>query len=263
MYSFLFPTYISRPKAQPSDEQVKQLEDSFFDGFAKRVEAHHAELQKPPTATMKNMLMKKRGEMDSCADDQQLLEWTAQLFSRQEEIESLRRSPSFSQREDREAITAELDAYPHIVSSLMSTFRDRYRDPHLALAVFDHVRHRSVASYVCGCKTPAYHQLLVTLWTCFKDIRSVANALREMKVNGVEVDGRIRELAGRITESPLGKTMTEAAAGDLQEIEQLIRPSRRSKTWSQVAKDWPPSSDTTARLDDTNDPWSSASSAFR
>ncbi|KAG8863334.1 hypothetical protein FRB96_008826 [Tulasnella sp. 330] len=223
MYNFLFPNSTPRPKAGHTEQQATRPQTSFFDEFAKRAEAHNEQLQKAQTATMKTILAKKRADIDGLQDDQQLIRWTADLFARQEEIESLKRLPSFPQRADRDDITAELEAYSHIIGSLMSTFRDRYRDPHLALAVFDHVRHRSVASYVCGCKTPAYHQLLITLWTCFKDLRGVANALREMKVNGVEPDTRIRELAQKIIESPLGKMMTESASGDLYEIDRLAK----------------------------------------
>ena len=71
----------------------------------------------------------------------------------------------------------------------MRTFRDKYANPHLALALFAHARRLSVLSFVCGCTTPAYNELLETRWACFRDLKGVCDALEEMKTNGVETNG--------------------------------------------------------------------------
>jgi len=197
------------------------------------------------------MLERKQEEMGACENDEQLVRWTATQFRRLEEIQALRNSSSFAKRPDANELMAELEAYPEVISSLIRTFRDRYRDPHLALAVFDHVRHQSIPSYVCGCKTSSYNEFLVTLWTCFRDLRGVAMALREMKANGVEPNWKTRELADSIAGSALSNSMLEKDKSTfvyLQDVERLSGSKRTSH--SNLMHDTPSSSGSLQYLDD-------------
>lgn len=143
-------------------------------------------------------LDRKKEEMELCDTDQQLLEW------------AMREVFGESKRYHEAALKAMNDAakgielknmpdlqpaiYPHLVALLIRTFRDKYRDPHLALSMFDHARHLSVASYVFGCTTPAYNELIETRWRCFRDLKGVHDTLEEMTVNGVDPDNRTRSL---------------------------------------------------------------------
>ncbi|KAH9945658.1 hypothetical protein B0H21DRAFT_883770 [Amylocystis lapponica] len=140
-------------------------------------------------------LDRKREEVELCDTDQQLLEWALrEVFAESERYEALaRRAPDAPAR-----ALLQPPAYPHLLALLMRTFRDRYADPHLALAVFDHARNRSIPSFVFGCTTPAYNELVETRWRCFRDLRGVCDALEEMRVNGVETDNRTRALAEMI-----------------------------------------------------------------
>lgn len=216
MYNALFPGSAASSKREPRG--------TFLANFVKRADAYNVALQNLPAVNRRTTVERKQEEMSACENDEELVRWTATQFRRLEVIQSLRNSSEFASRPDANELMAELEAYPEIISSVMRTFRDRYRDPHLALAVFDHVRHQSTPSYVCGCKTSSYNELLVTLWTCFGDLRGVAKALREMKVNGVEPNWKTRELAEGITGSALSNSMMkkdESAFRHLQDIEQL------------------------------------------
>jgi hypothetical protein len=63
----------------------------------------------------------------------------------------------------------------------MRTFRDHYKDPNLALFIFNHTKKLSIFSYVFGCSTEVYNELIKTRWDCFRDLEGVYNAVEEMK----------------------------------------------------------------------------------
>jgi hypothetical protein len=128
--------------------------------------------------------------------------------------------------------------YPYLVAHLMRSFRDKYRDPHLALSIFDYTRHLSIPSYVFGCTTPAYNELIETRWSCFRDLRGVHDALEEMHVNGVEPDGRTKKLIEKLRREVGARTVWEEESafgsgevvGMLSKIEQLtVKESRRKR----------------------------------
>ncbi|EIW82548.1 hypothetical protein CONPUDRAFT_52160 [Coniophora puteana RWD-64-598 SS2] len=133
-----------------------------------------------------------REEMDMCDTDEQLLNWA---------MENL-----FGPPEGAKTATTTLDnafprhpaAYPHLLAKLMQTFRDKYQDPHVALSVFKHAAERSIPSYVFGCTTPAYNELILTRWTCFRDLRGVHDALTEMRANAVRVDEKTRRIVEQV-----------------------------------------------------------------
>ncbi|KIY71125.1 hypothetical protein CYLTODRAFT_369868 [Cylindrobasidium torrendii FP15055 ss-10] len=155
------------------------------------------------TTEDEHLLDCKKEEMDMCATDEELLQWAIKsVFG-----ESLR-----MEAESREAL-AQIEAgktdsqtlprlqsstYPHVLGLLMKTFRERYNDPHAALALFEHARTLSTASYVFGCSTPAYNELIETRWSAFRDLRGVVQALQEMNTNGVAQDARTLQLADAI-----------------------------------------------------------------
>ena len=101
-----------------------------------------------------------------------------------------------------------ISTYPHLLSTLIATFRDKFHDPHLALSIFAYARRLSVPSYVFGCTTTAYNELISTLWKCFKDVHGVVEALQEMKNNGVFPDNHTRNLAMRIRREAMRTELT-------------------------------------------------------
>jgi hypothetical protein len=118
----------------------------------------------------------------------------------------------------------------------MRSFRDKYRDPHLALSIFDYARHLSIPSYVFGCTTPAYNELIETRWSHFRDLKGVHDALFEMRVNGVEPDGRTKKLVEKLRREVGARTVWEEESvmgsgdvwGMLEKIEGLaVKETRR------------------------------------
>lgn len=120
--------------------------------------------------------------------------------------------------------------YPQLLATLMSTAREGYDDPHLALALFEHARNLSPLSYIFGCTTPAYNELLETRWYSFRDLRGVHAALEEMRANGVSPDLRTRALVDDVRHEVGVRTVsleeTETRGGEvwtmLREIERLV-----------------------------------------
>ena len=151
------------------------------------------------TTESDELLDRKKEAMDMCETDQKLLEWAMDhVFGESERYEAAARqaiSEAAKSGVPQELPMLQPPTYPHLVALLMRAFRDKYHDPHLALAIFDHARHLSIASYVFGCSTHAYNELIETRWKCFHDVRGVHDALEEMIVNGVDTDTQTRKLA--------------------------------------------------------------------
>lgn len=144
-------------------------------------------------------LDRKKEEMELCDTDQQLLEWAMrEVFGESQRYEENARRALEDPSSAHEPVQLQPTWYPHIIALLMRTFRESYADPHLALSIFDHARHLSIPSFVFGCTTPAYNELIETRWSCFRDLRGVCEALEEMRVNGIEMDNRTRSLAEMI-----------------------------------------------------------------
>lgn len=217
-------------------------------------------------------LDRKKEELDLCNTDQELLEWSIrEVFGESQRYEEAARSvvsnsnPSSSSVEEaaRSAVSnsnpstsvedLQPPSYPHLIAELMRKFRDKYSDPHLSLAIFDYARNLSIASFVFGCTTPAYNELIETRWRCFRDLRGVCDALEEMRVNGVGTDTRTRGLAETVRKEVgqrnLWEEETSIGSGDvwimLRRIEELTAgpsPSRdmpkHRKRWTKGSETW-------------------------
>ncbi|KAJ3517630.1 hypothetical protein NLJ89_g369 [Agrocybe chaxingu] len=145
-----------------------------------------------------SLLDQKKEAMGHCSTDQELLEW-----AEREVFEESRRYEEEARRAIAEASakggTAELPMlqspiYAQMIAHLMRTFRVHYNDPNIALFIFHHAQKLSIVSYVFGCSTEAYNELIETRWTCFRDLQEVHQAVEEMVVNGVPVDSRTRKI---------------------------------------------------------------------
>ncbi|KIO25901.1 hypothetical protein M407DRAFT_24754 [Tulasnella calospora MUT 4182] len=217
------------------------------------------------------LLEEKVAEVESCRNDWELLKWADGLFATQREMEIATRSemalkagskrksskkgkskePNVENSDSTQAVATEtqvtngldsltrsthLRVYPLLLSLLMRTFRERYADPFISLSLFHNARRLSVFSYVYGCTTPVYNELLDTLWTCFRDLEGFLKALREMEVNGVEFDGRTRAIVEKITtEGAGGRSWSDwdgeelAKLGKMRQMVGLDLVGRRSR----------------------------------
>ena len=93
-----------------------------------------------------------------------------------------------------------LRAYPRILAHLLKVVRTNFSNPHLALALFHHAQTHSIESYITGCLSSAYNEVLRTRWESFRDLEGVEQGVREMEVNGVNWDGGTHKLVGKVIE---------------------------------------------------------------
>ncbi|KZS88650.1 hypothetical protein SISNIDRAFT_393413, partial [Sistotremastrum niveocremeum HHB9708] len=199
------------------------------------------------TSETDELLDRKKEAMELCTTDQELLEWAMQnVFedSKKREEEALRAIAlaSVDATDDTDASpsktlpTLQCPTYPYMVSSLIKMFRERYHDPHLALSIFDHARHLSIPSYVFGCSTDTYNELIETRWKCFRDLRGVCDALEEMRVNGVDMDTHTSRLLEQVRRETGDRNLWEedtVGSGEvwsmLEKIEKLAAADARDK----------------------------------
>ncbi|KAG6920069.1 hypothetical protein DXG01_010137 [Tephrocybe rancida] len=151
---------------------------------------------------MDDVLDRQKEVINLFTSDQELLEWaTDAVFGESEKYEAAARkaiSEAAASGTRGELPMLQPPTYPHLVALIMQAFREKFNDPHLALSIFNHARNLSTASYVFGCSSQAYHELIVTRWRCFQDLKGVHDALKEMQVNGVKVSGPTRRLVEKL-----------------------------------------------------------------
>ena len=144
-----------------------------------------------------NLLDQKKEQIGYCNNDQELLDWAIrEVFEESKRYEAAARlaiieaakSPGLKDPPRLQSAT-----YPHMIPILMRTFRDKYHDPHLALSIFNYAKSLSIVSYVFGCSTEAYNELVETKWECFRDLPGIYQSINEMIVNGVPVNTRTRK----------------------------------------------------------------------
>ncbi|KAJ7188537.1 hypothetical protein C8R46DRAFT_1054992 [Mycena filopes] len=170
------------------------------------------------TAKADEELDRKKDEMDRCKTDLELLDWAMrEVF---DESRTYLQEFKAAQADGTELPLMQPPTYQHLIALLMRTFRDKYHDPHLALSMFDYARHLSTSSYVFGCSTSAYNELIATRWTCFRDLKGVHDALEEMSVNGAE---KVRQEVGERTLWMEENEIGQSRAWDmLHNVERLV-----------------------------------------
>ena len=168
------------------------------------------------TSATAERLDRQKEEVELCETDQELLEWTvrevfqgdhnpesgpsAPASSSSSSSTSSSHPPSSPPSQASEEIARDLanPTYPFLLAHVMHTFRIKYNDPHTALALFAHAKRRSIHSYVFGCTTPAYNELLETRWELDGSLKGVEEALVEMRANGVRPDKGTRAFVERV-----------------------------------------------------------------
>ena len=213
------------------------------------------------------LLDRKREEMELCDTDQQLLDWAMrEVFGESEKMEESSRNGVEEGGSPKKLQVVKSPTYPHLLALLMKTFRDKYRDPHLALSIFNHARNLSIPSYVFGCSTDVYNELITTRWNCFRDLKGVNDTIEEMSVNGVDFDATTRSLVEKVRHETGARNLwvegDEAGGNEamslLNKIESLVnqttKKSRKSKTNTKDSR--PPRwNEWKAQTEDRDDDW--------
>lgn len=89
-------------------------------------------------------------------------------------------------------------SYSLILLKAMRLFRKTFRNPLAAHTLFLRAKTLSAESYVLGCTTPLYNELLLSRWESFTDLFSISEILDEMSTNGLKGDEETARILQRI-----------------------------------------------------------------
>jgi len=186
------------PPGTSKTEKTGFGEGGNIDDLVGRLKRHSRPLRwaQEPTA---DLLDQKKEQMMSCNSDKELLQWAQrEIFDESRRYEEAARKAIEIATQEKTSLkhlpSLQSPVYPRVIAHLMRTFRDHYGDPNLALFIFHHTQKLSIISYVFGCSTEVYNELIKTRWDCFRDLQGVYNAIDEMKVNGVPLDSVTQKL---------------------------------------------------------------------
>jgi hypothetical protein len=88
--------------------------------------------------------------------------------------------------------------YSFILLKAMRLLRLTFRNPLAAHTLFLRAKTLSAESYVLGCTTQLYNELLLSRWDTFTDLYSITEILDEMSTNGLKGDGQTIQILQRI-----------------------------------------------------------------
>ena len=224
--------------------------DGQIDDLVGRLRRHSRPLRwaKEPTA---DLLDEKKEQMLSCNSDQELIQWAQrEVFDESRRYEEAARKAIEIASEEptstKKLPSLQSPVYPQVIAHLMRTFRDHYRDPNLALFIFHHTQKLSIVSYVFGCSTEVYNELIKTRWDCFRDLQGVYDAVEEMNVNGVPLDSVTRKLIEIVRHDVGNLEMRPDASVEarqtvwtvLNKIEHLVSTQPRKKADPKLWDKW-------------------------
>ncbi|KAJ9104632.1 hypothetical protein QFC21_002130 [Naganishia friedmannii] len=91
--------------------------------------------------------------------------------------------------------------YPLVLAHTISILHVRFRNPQAAVAVFNTARSHSLESYLVGCTTSVYNNMLRARWEGLGDLKGVEEGLEEMGRRGVGWDKETMRLANTLVEN--------------------------------------------------------------
>ncbi|KAF8332597.1 uncharacterized protein EI90DRAFT_3053689 [Cantharellus anzutake] len=187
---------------KPGDMEPPSVH-TLYGKLKRRSKRHH------DVTNVDNIVERLRAEMDVIETDKALLDWAMEKVFTTNGLLPFTDKESWSKKNESETTISpsltsptsplpkapeadeltRISTYPHLLSTLIATFRDKFHDPHLSLSVFAYARRHSIHSYVF-------------------DVHGVVEALQEMKNNGVFPDNHTRNLAKRIRKEAMQTGLT-------------------------------------------------------
>jgi Mtf2 family len=226
MLDMIFDANNANQRQTPEGEEQVGIRKGKVDDFFGRL-CRHSKRGKWMDEPDANLLDQKKEQVSYCNNDQELLDWAIrEVFEESKRYEAAARlaiAEAAKLPRKEEPPRLQPATYPHMIALLMRTFRDKYNDPHLALSIFNYTKTLSIVSYVFGCSTEAYNELLQTKWECFRDIRGVHDAINEMVVNGVPVNTGTRKWVENVRRDVLNqKIRPDMSDAGQNEVWQLL-----------------------------------------
>ncbi|KAI5449944.1 hypothetical protein NCC49_003835 [Naganishia albida] len=155
-----------------------------------------------PIGNMKNVsdrdmddYMQKRESIASFRTDLDVMEWLNRTYYMPAT------SPAHTNNDkgsDASISSAFTPSYPLVLAYAISVLHLSFRNPHAALAVFETARSHSLESYLVGCTTSVYNQMLRARWEGLGDLKGTEEGLEEMERRGVGWDKETMEFANTL-----------------------------------------------------------------
>lgn len=154
--------------------------------------------------------MQQRELIASQRTDLDILEWLNRTY--------FTSNPSTSIGADEKDIDAATSvaltsSYPLVLAYAISVLHLQFRNPHAALAVFDTVRRYSLESYLVGCTTSVYNEMLRARWEGLGDLKGVEEGLEEMGRRGVGWDKETMRFASTLVEDLVKLRLSGLSSG--------------------------------------------------
>ncbi|GHJ84561.1 hypothetical protein NliqN6_0963 [Naganishia liquefaciens] len=141
--------------------------------------------------------MQKRELVASLRTDLDILEWLNRTYFGVNAAASISADASDNDAPLSSTFTA---SYPLVLAYTISVLHLRFRNPHAALAVFEVARSFSLESYLVGCTTAVYNEMLRARWEGLQDLKGVEEGLQEMQNRGVGWDKETMRFATTLVE---------------------------------------------------------------
>ncbi|WWC96083.1 hypothetical protein V866_002950 [Kwoniella sp. B9012] len=197
---------------------------------ARNLRSHFIDLEKEDDKDDKDLELLEefemlKEEMEVISSDVELIEWSKnRVFKPLTNIDN--DSNSKTGTTGLSVITYS-PTYPKILAHLLRTLRVNYNSPHLVLSLFNYAQNISLESYLSGCLTEVYNEVLLTRWESFRDLKGVELGIREMEIMGVNWDQITARLISKIVEeiskdllsSSASASSTSISLGDEQMID--------------------------------------------
>jgi hypothetical protein len=103
--------------------------------------------------------------------------------------------------------------YSTLVKNAIHHAFTNFRDPYLAVTLFEQCKTMSIQSYIEGCTVDVYNQVLGLRWTAWEDIYGMLDLMEEMTLNGIAFDKQSVGIVKTITDE---MERQELAAGSDQ-----------------------------------------------
>lgn len=158
-----------------------------------------------PVGNMRNVsdqdmedYMQKRELIASFRTDLDVMEWLNRTYFIANASTSISTDGKGSELITSSALTP---SYPLVLAYTISSLHRRFRNPHAALAVFDTARSHSLESYLVGCTTSVYNEMLRARWEGSRDLNGAEEGLEEMGRRGVGWDKDTMDFANSLVEN--------------------------------------------------------------
>ncbi|CAG8508806.1 10942_t:CDS:2 [Diversispora eburnea] len=71
--------------------------------------------------------------------------------------------------------------YSTLLTEAITACHTIFKDPYMAFSILEQIKRRGAISYVMGCNTSIYNELILIRWNCWRDLCGIEGLLNEMR----------------------------------------------------------------------------------